>query len=182
MMNVKAPVEIYRACPLLALALAIGCWTPAYAQGDKSSPGTSEVVVVTAADATLLAQEALAEAPFNFAVRLEGVEVIAPRVRVRASVPWTCDITLEGTPLLQSGRIAVSGVVERRTGLGCAAIPALNPKPWDLAGRLEHASCDRTLPGPRLAGVPCLPAGSLRLESMSVLADGMHVRVLLPQP
>lgn len=175
-----AAVKACRSRGLFAVALLLGCWTPLLAQGAVGSPRMSATVVVTAVDATLLAREALAQAPFTFAVRLDNVQIIAPRVRVRAAVPWTCDITLEGTPHLQEGRIAIGEMVEQRTGLGCAAIPSLDPKPWDLGRRLEQASCDPKLPGPRLVGLKCLPEGSLRLESIAVQPDGMHVSVLLP--
>ena len=163
---------------LLLLSLLVA---PGQALLGQGAP-QSVMVLVTPADAMILAQEALDNAPLAFAVTLKRIQLFPPQARVQASVAGTCDITLDGTPVLSGGRIAISQPKEYRDGWSCAAVPELRPQAWDLAQRLQRASCDPALPGPRLPSRKCLAAGAVQLKSISVQADGMHAVVVVSSP
>jgi transcriptional regulator of acetoin/glycerol metabolism len=163
---------------LLLLMLAAAGVPPLHAQRAPESV----MVLVTTADAMILAQEALDNAPLAFAVTLKRITLFPPQARVQASVAGTCDITLDGTPVLSGGRITISQPKEYRDGWSCAAVPELRPQAWDLAQRLQRASCDPALTGPRLPTRKCLVAGAVQLKSISVQGDGMHAVVLVSSP
>lgn len=170
-----SPPRPYR---ILCCVLAITSARPAHGQ---AAPQTV-AVVVTPADAMILAREALDRAPLAFAVELQRIQLFPPQVRIQVSVAGSCALTLDGTPALEGGRIAFTHATEYREGWTCRAVPALNPQPWDLAERLERASCDPALPGPRLPSRSCLAAGAVQLTSISVGADGLHAVVRVASP